>query len=111
MIELDVVLLIGSLVLIAAIFAARIGARLGLPALLLFLGIGMLLGDSVIGIKFSDPSVANAIGFGALVLILAEGGLTTKWENIRSSTWLAIVLATVGIGISVGLMTLFGYYV
>jgi cell volume regulation protein A len=111
MVDLDVILLIGSAVLIAAIFAARLGTKLGLPALLLFLGIGMLLGDSVIGIQFSSPDVANAIGFGALVLILAEGGLTTKWSNVKSSTGVAVVLATVGVAISIALMALFGRYV
>ena len=111
MIDLDIILLISALVLIAAIFAARVGNRFGLPALLLFLGIGMLLGDSVLGIRFDNADVANAVGFGALVLILAEGGLTTKWSDIKSSSGVAVVLATVGVAISVGLMTLFGYFV
>lgn len=111
MIDLDVILLVGALVLIAAIFAARLGNRFGLPALLLFLGIGMLLGDAVLGIRFDNVQIANAVGFGALVLILAEGGLTTKWEDIRSSTAVALVLATVGVAISVACMTLFGHFV
>ena len=44
-------------------------------------------------------------------MILAEGGLTTRWSDIRPTTIVAALLATVGVGISVGLMTLFGYYV
>lgn len=111
MAELEVDLLVGALVLIAAVFAARVGSRLGLPSLLLFLGIGMLLGDSVLGIPFDNAELAQAIGFGALVLILAEGGMTTNWSNIRSSTGISIVLATVGVGVSVGLMTVFGHFV
>lgn len=111
MAELDIVLLIASAVLIAAIFAARLGTRLGLPALLLFLGIGMLLGDSVIGIHFDNAELANAIGFGALVLILAEGGLTTKWSSVKSSTGVAVALATIGVALSIGLMTMFGLFV
>ena len=111
MIDLDLILLVGAVVLIAAIIAARVGARVGLPSLLLFLGLGMVLGDSGIGVRFDDADLAHALGFGALVLILAEGGLTTKWSDIRSSTGLAVVLSTVGIGVSVVLMTLFGYYV
>ena len=51
------------------------------------------------------------MGFAALVVILAEGGLTTKWSDIRSSIGLAAVLATAGVVVSVGLMTLFGHYV
>jgi cell volume regulation protein A len=111
MIEIDVILLVGAVVLIAAIIAARIGARIGLPALLLFLGLGMVMGDSGIGIPFDNAELAQGLGFAALVVILAEGGLTTKWSDIRSSTALAVLLATLGIGISVGLMTLFGHFV
>jgi len=111
MIQIDVILLVGAVVLIAAIIAARIGARVGLPSLLLFLGLGMVMGESGIGISFDDANLAQALGFAALVVILAEGGLTTKWSDIRSSTILAALLATFGVGISVGLMTLFGHYV
>ena len=110
-IPIDTILLVSAVVLIVAIVAARIGARVGLPSLLLFLGLGMVLGDSGFGIPFDDPYLAKALAFAALVVILAEGGLTTKWTDIKSSTALAAVLATVGVGVSVTLMTLFGYYV
>ena len=84
MMDIDVILLVGAVVLIAAIIAARIGARVGLPSLLLFLGLGLLMGDSGIGIPFDDADLAQALGFAALVVILAEGGLTTRWSDIRS---------------------------
>ena len=54
MIEIDAILLVGAVVLIAAIIAARIGARVGLPSLLLFLGLGMVMGESGIGISFDN---------------------------------------------------------
>ncbi|MET0694659.1 MAG: potassium/proton antiporter [Propionibacteriaceae bacterium] len=112
MFDFDGILLLGAVVLIAAIISARLGARIGLPSLLLFLGLGMLMGDSgPLGITFNDADLARDLGFGALILILAEGGLTTKWSDIRPSIGMATVLATAGIGISVGLMTLFGHYV
>ena len=111
MINLDAIILVGAVVVIVAILAARIGSRVGLPSLLLFLGLGMVLGDSGLGVRFDDADLAHALGFAALVVILAEGGLTTRWADIRASTALAGVLATVGIGVSVGLMTLFGHYV
>ena len=111
-IPIDTILLVSAVVLIVAIVAARIGTRVGLPSLLLFLGLGMAArSDSGFGIPFDDPYLAKALAFAALVVILAEGGLTTKWSDIRSSTALAAVLATVGVGVSVGLMTFFGYYV
>ena len=111
MIDIDAILLVGAAVLIAAIIAARVGARVGLPSLLLFLVLGMVMGESGLGVQFEDADLAQALGFAALVVILAEGGLTTKWSDIRSSAGLAALLATVGVGVSIGLMTLFGYFV
>ncbi|SDV03367.1 potassium/proton antiporter, CPA1 family [Microlunatus sagamiharensis] len=112
MIDLDVILLVGAVVLIVAILAARLGSGFGLPSLLLFLGLGMLLGtDGPGGLAFDDADLAHALGFAALVLILAEGGLTTKWSEIRPVIGPALVLATIGIVVSVGAVTAFGYYV
>ena len=87
MIDLSLILLVGSVVVIVAILSARLGTRFGLPALLLFLGVGMLLGET--RVNFDNPELAHALGFGALVIILAEGGLTTKWSEIRPSIGLA----------------------
>lgn len=111
MIDLDLILLESAVVVIAAILSARIGSRLGLPALLLFLGLGMVLGDAGLGIRFDNAELARALGFGALVLILAEGGLTTRWSDIRASIGIAGLLATLGTLVSIGLMTLFGHFV
>ena len=112
MIDLDVILLVGAVVLIIAILAARLGSGFGLPSLLLFLGLGMLLGtDGVGGVAFDDADLAHAIGFAALVLILAEGGLTTKWSEIRPVVGPAVALATGGVVVSIALVTVFGYYV
>ncbi len=111
MIDLGLIMLFGALVLLVAIIAARIGSRVGLPALLLFLVLGMVIGEDGLGVAFDDAQLANDLGFAALVLILAEGGLTTRWRDIRASLGPAAMLATVGIGVSIGLMTLFGFYV
>jgi potassium/hydrogen antiporter len=111
MIDIDAILLVGAAVLIAAIIAARVGARVGLPSLLLFLLLGMVMGESGFGVQFEDANLARALGFAALVIILAEGGLTTKWSDIRPSLGVASTLATVGVGVSIALMTLFGYFV
>jgi potassium/hydrogen antiporter len=111
MIDIDAILLVGAAVLIAAIIAARVGSRVGLPSLLLFLILGMVMGDSGLGVEFDDAELARALGFAGLVVILAEGGLTTKWSDIKDSLGLASLLATVGVGVSITLMTLFGYFV
>jgi cell volume regulation protein A len=97
---LDHALLIGALVLFGAIFAVWASTRLGLPTLLLYLGIGMVL--RALGLDLNDASVAQQLGLGALVVILAEGGLTTRWQSIRRAVPAAAVLSTVGVLVSVG---------
>ncbi|MFX4273909.1 potassium/proton antiporter [Propionibacteriaceae bacterium Y1685] len=111
MIPFDTVLLIGAVVVILAVVAARVGSGIGLPALLLFLGLGMLLGDAVLGIEFSDAGLAQQLGILALAVILAEGGLSTKWSDIRSSVAPAALLATLGVAVSVAVVAAFGYFV
>ncbi|WP_114560912.1 potassium/proton antiporter [Desertihabitans aurantiacus] len=111
MIDLDGILLVGAAVLLVSVMAARLGSSVGLPALLLFLGLGMVLGDSGLGVAFDDADLAHALGFGALVLILAEGGLTTRWPDIRRSTPLAALLAVVGTVVSTALTAAFAHLV
>lgn len=106
----DLAMLLGAVVVLLAAFAARIGSRLGLPALLLFLLVGMLLGPVGFGIQFNDVDAAHGIGFAALVLILAEGGLSTSWKDIRPALAPAGLLATVGVGVSIGVMSVLGHF-
>ncbi len=108
--QLDSVLLIGAAVTLLAILAVRLSARAGLPSLLLYLMMGVVLGEAGVGIDFDDAQVAHALGFAALTLILAEGGLTTQWSEIRSSFALGVLLSTLGMGISVGVVAVGGHY-
>ncbi|MFG1947772.1 potassium/proton antiporter [Nonomuraea sp. NPDC048826] len=98
---LDVLLLVGAVIVIAAIVSVRIAHRSGLPSLLVFLGFGLILGDAGFGIPFSDPNLAKDVGFLALAVILAEGGLTTNWSHVRRSVPLALILATVGVAVGI----------
>jgi cell volume regulation protein A len=104
--ELDLLLLVGSVVLLVAIAAVRLAVGSGLPTLLLYLGLGLLLGEDALGLDFDDDELARALGYAALVLILAEGGLTTHWRAIRPVVPAAAALAVVGTGISVGVVGL-----
>ena len=101
---LDQVLLIGTGVLLLAILAVRLSVGVGLPSLLVYLLMGVALGESGIGLAFDDAELAHALGFAALILILAEGGLTTNWSEIRPSVAPAAVLATVGVALSIGVV-------
>ncbi len=109
--SLNQVLLVGTGVLLLAILAVRLSVGVGLPSLLVYLLIGVVLGEGGMGLQFNDAEVAHALGFGALMLILAEGGLTTSWPEIRPVMRLGVSLATVGVAISVLVMALFGHYV
>src|SRR5215203_130347 len=102
--ELDLLLLVGSVVLLVAIAAVRLAVGSGLPTLLLYLGLGLVLGEDALGLDFDDAELARALGYAALVLILAEGGLTTSWRSIRPAVPAAAALAVIGTGISVGVL-------
>jgi len=99
--QMDSVLLIGATVMLLAILAVRLSVRIGLPSLLVYLLMGVLLGEDGLGIQFNDANVAHALGFVALVLILAEGGLTTNWPEFKPAMKLGVSLATVGVAVSV----------
>ncbi|MBA3251659.1 MAG: potassium/proton antiporter [Geodermatophilaceae bacterium] len=96
-----VALLIGALVVLAGALAVRVSTRLGLPSLLLYLGLGVLLGESVIGLRFDDAELTRTLGICALVVILAEGGLTTRWTAVRDAVPRSIVLSTLGVAVSI----------
>ncbi|MBC9227084.1 potassium/proton antiporter [Aeromicrobium sp. 636] len=99
--DLDVILLVGSGVLILAVLAVRLSVGVGLPSLLMYLGLGVLIGYDGAGVQFADANLALMLGLSALILILAEGGLTTNWSQMRPSLGLGVLLATVGTSLSV----------
>lgn len=80
----DYVLIGLALLLLLSILASKISDRYGIPALLLFLAVGMLAGsDGPGGIAFDDAGVAQTVGIVALAFILFSGGLDTQWKSIR----------------------------
>ncbi len=99
--QLYVALLVGAGVVLAGAVAARVAARLGLPSLLLFLALGVVIGEDGLGLKFDDAQLAQNLGTAALAVILVEGGITTRWSDIRCVLAPSGVLATLGVGVSV----------
>jgi len=99
--DLTLALLVGSVVLVVAVAAVRLSVRSGLPSLLIYLGIGLILGEAGFGIQYENQQLTQVLGYSALVLILIEGGITTRWSGIRRSVGPAVVLATVGVAVSV----------
>src|SRR5919106_2505718 len=95
-----VLLLVGAL-LAASVLVALGSARTGVPVLVAFLALGMLLGsDGPGGIEFDDAELAREVGIVGLVLILFEGGLQTSWRRLRSGAVPAALLSTVGVVVS-----------
>ncbi|HEY9374976.1 MAG TPA: potassium/proton antiporter [Streptomyces sp.] len=109
--QLNELLLICSLVLLIAVAAVRISSRSGLPSLLLYLGIGVAIGQDGIGnVAFDNAELTQVIGYAALVVILAEGGLGTKWKEIKPALPAAVALSTVGVAVSVGITAAGAHY-
>ncbi|MEV5972546.1 potassium/proton antiporter [Streptomyces sp. NPDC051921] len=109
--QLNELLLICSLVLLIAVAAVRISSRSGLPSLLLYLGIGVAIGQDGIGnVAFDNAELTQVIGYAALVVILAEGGLGTKWKEIKPALPAAVVLSTLGVAVSVGITAAAAHY-
>ncbi|MEE4595438.1 potassium/proton antiporter [Streptomyces sp. DSM 41524] len=102
--------MICSLVLLVAVAAVRVSSRSGLPTLLIYLGIGVAIGTDGIGVTFNDAELTQILGYAALVVILAEGGLGTKWGEIKPALPAAAVLSTVGVAVSVGITAAAGHY-
>ncbi|MGI5398360.1 potassium/proton antiporter [Streptomyces sp. CA-135486] len=109
--RLNELLLICSLVLLIAVAAVRISSRSGLPSLLLYLGIGIAIGqDGIFHVQFNDAELTQVIGYAALVVILAEGGLGTKWKQVKPALPAAVALSTVGVAVSVGITAAGAHY-
>lgn len=91
-------LLVSAILLFLSILAWKISSRLGIPALLLFLGLGMLAGsDGPGGIYFDDAQIAQSVGVMALAFILFAAGLDTEWEVIRPTLKSSFSLSTIGV--------------
>lgn len=90
-----------AILLLASIVASKASGRFGVPALLVFLIIGMLAGsDGPGGIEFDYPRVAQSLGIVALVFILFAGGLDTRWPAVRSVLRESLLLSTVGVAVT-----------
>jgi cell volume regulation protein A len=103
--SIETIALVASVLLIISIVASKASERLGVPALLAFVGIGMLAGsEGPGGIPFSDPWLAQAVGVLALALILFSGGVDTDWHFVRPALLPGATLATAGVVVSAAVL-------
>jgi potassium/hydrogen antiporter len=103
----ELALLSIGVLLLATVFAGTLSSRFGLPALIGFLGLGMLAGvDGPGGISFSDYELTQGVGVACLIFILFSGGLDTDWRDVRRVAAPALVLATLGVLLSAAIVAL-----
>ena len=88
-------LLIGAILLFVAVLAGKVAYRLGAPALLLFLGVGVFFGYEIL--SFNSPELTQFMGMIALSIILFSGGMDTKFSEIKTVMFPGIILATIGV--------------
>ncbi len=99
--QISIYLLIGALLLIISTFSSKLSDRYGIPALLIFLVIGMAFGsDGLNLIYFDNYELAQYLGIIALAYILFSGGLDTRWKEVKPIAKPALVLSTLGVIIS-----------
>jgi len=94
---MDIALLVGAVVVLVAVGAVRLSTRVGLPSLLVYLAIGVALGESGLGIDFENAELTRTLGFCALIVIIAEGGLTARWGMLRPVLGVTVTLSTLGV--------------
>ncbi|MBR4827107.1 MAG: potassium/proton antiporter [Bacteroidales bacterium] len=105
-------LLLASILVFMAILVTKVGSKLGAPALLFFLLLGMAVGQDGLGVKFDDYELAESIGHFAMSVILFTAGLETSMPETKPVMWQAIMLSTLGVLLTVlitgGFMSFFG---
>ena len=102
---IEFILLAASGLLLLSVIASKAFGRMGIPALLLFLCIGMLAGsDGPGGIHFDNPWLAQSLGVVALTFILFAGGMDTEWGSVRRVLGIGVGLSTIGVAVTAGLV-------
>jgi len=95
--SMNLAILVGSLLVAAAVVTSFVSTRFGPPLLLVFLLLGLVAGEDGLGVRFDDGRVAYFIGSIALAVILFESGFETRFASFRAAAVPAITLATIGV--------------
>ncbi|WLR51712.1 potassium/proton antiporter [Bacillus tianshenii] len=91
-------ILLFATLLILGVLTTKFSTRLGVPSLVLFIGIGMVMGSDGLGIiDFKNANLAQTVGIFALIIIIFEGGLQTDWSTVKPVVRPSFSLATLGV--------------
>jgi NhaP-type Na+/H+ and K+/H+ antiporter len=108
----NLVLLAAGLLVFTSLLAGVVSTRLGLPFLLVFLIAGMLVGvDGLMGVSFDNAQLSAWVGNAALAVILLEGGISTRMQTFRAGFKPALLLATVGVLLTAGMVAVVAVWV
>ncbi len=99
--QLNFVVLAACAVLLAGVAAVRISSRSGMPGLLLYLAIGLVIGEAGLGLEFDDGQLAYNLATIMLAILLTDGGFTTNWRDLRPVAARSGLMASVGVLLSV----------
>ena len=109
---MDLILLLGASVLVLAVVASRVSARVGMPMLLAFIGLGMLFGsDGLFKIPFYDYEMASQLCSACLIFIMFYGGVGTRWQAAKPVAVQAVLLSTLGVAGTALVTGLFCHFV
>lgn len=110
--NIDIYFAVAGFLLLLCVFANKVSDSFGIPSLLLFLALGMLAGvDGPGGINFQDSRLTNYVGTMALMFILFNGGLMTRWSSVRGEIVRGGILATIGVFLTALFLFLCSYYI
>lgn len=108
----EIAFIVAGILLFSGVLASKVAARFGIPALFLFLVLGMVAGSDGLGIiDFDNPTLTRSIGDFALVIILFAGGLDANWRQIRPVLGIGLTLATVGVALTMLILGTFAWFV
>ncbi|MDY0276549.1 MAG: potassium/proton antiporter [Acholeplasma sp.] len=106
--DLNTLILLGGAILLASVFLSKLMYKLGIPTLIIFLTLGMLVGNDIFGIiEFNDYKLAEDIASFALLVIIFSGGFDTNWKKAKINSKISIILASVGVLLTAGFVGIF----
>jgi cell volume regulation protein A len=110
--NIEITILLAGIVLFLSVFTSKVMYRFGVPTLLIFISLGIILGSEGLGgIYFADYSLAGTIAQIALMVIIFSGGFDTSWKSAKSSAPLAITLSSVGVVLTAVFVGTFAHFV
>ncbi|MCP4914733.1 MAG: potassium/proton antiporter [Oligoflexia bacterium] len=104
-------LVVGSFILLLSVILSKSSNRFGLPVLLLFLGIGMFASSQhILNINYENYDLTHSLSLVAICLVIFSGGIMTKSKDVKPVLRTGILLSSLGVILTTGLVGLFCYY-